>query len=93
MEIRKNTLVFLSKFLSTNQETGNANHVSSDEHVNVPVQFQWGDLRWEVFIQHIEVTYEETVKWSHKCFLPSGKTFVKELARTRRSSVGWCAAF
>ena len=35
----------------------NANHVSSDEHLNVPVQFQWGDLRGEVFVQLIEVAY------------------------------------
>lgn len=40
-----------------NEETRNTNHVSSEEHLNVPVQFQWGDLRGDVFVQRIAVAY------------------------------------
>jgi len=35
-----------------NEKTRNTNHVSSDEHLNVPVH-----LRGKVFVQRIEVAY------------------------------------
>lgn len=49
------------KEICINESTRNANHVSSDQHLNTPVRFQWNDLRGEVFVQRMEAAREEIV--------------------------------
>ena len=46
-----------------NEEVINANQEFSAEHINIQSQFKWGDLRGEVFMQRINIAYEEIVKW------------------------------
>ena len=43
-------------------------------NINIQSQFKWGDLSEEVFIQRINIAYEEIVKWRRNIFLlPFGK--------------------
>ena len=43
-----------------NEEENNANYTSSAEHTtNTPIQFQWGELSGEVFVQSTNGEYEE----------------------------------
>ena len=51
-----------------NEEVINANQEFSAEHINIQSQFKWGDLSGEVFIQRIDIAYEEIVKWRRNIF-------------------------
>ena len=81
--------ITVREVININKEVINANQEFSAEHINIQSQLKWGDLSGEMFIQRINIAYEQIVKWRRNIFmLPSGKArkaFISELARLYQS--------
>ena len=61
--------IMVREVINIDKEVINANQEFSAEHINIQSQFKWGDLSGEMFIQRINIAYEQTVKWRRNIFM------------------------